>query len=62
MRSFVCDPYRASPSRASGGGHLLALPVEEAYGFEWDFPTCTPSIGGRRIEVMQVTPEDAFEL
>ena len=62
MRSFVCDPYRASPSRAGGGGRLLALPIEEAYGFEWDFPTRTPSIGGRRIGVVELTPSDAFEL
>ena len=58
MRSFVCDPYRASPSRASGGGRLLALPVEEAYGFEWDFPCSTPTIGGRRIGVVELTPSD----
>ena len=62
MRSFVCDPYRASPSRAGGGGRLLALPIEEAYGFEWEWPTSVPSIGGRRIEVVELTPADAFEL
>ncbi len=62
MRSFVCDPYRASPSRAPGGGRLLALPIEEAYGFEWDFPSCTPQIGGRPIGVLELMPEDAFEL
>ena len=60
-RTQVLDHF-TGVSRRRSLNSLLALPVEEAYGFEWDFPTRTPSIGGRRIGVVELTPADAFEL
>ena len=60
--TFCTGDRKKAATQADTAAACAESVPPEGYGFEWEWPTSAPSIGGRRIEVVELTPADlAFE-